>query len=294
MKTLIILIAISLGLLFPELNSLSWLIRSLVMLMLFFGFLVITFDRSVLSKELFFIVLANLLIPLPVFYLTGVFGKDVSQAAFLVAATPTGVAVPVVIEFLHKKTHFAAMGVLLTNVVMAVALPLALPMIAEYNGEIGIYHTVSSVGFTIFVPLVASLIVRRIGGSVYKTAVRLRFLSLYLWAFAILLACAEARHFIIEYSIPTDILLATGKVVALVCAFNFIVGYLVGGKEYWRESGQVLGQKNTIFSVWIGITFLNPVSAIGPVCYIICQNLFNCAQIFVHDFRRGRKHDRAA
>lgn len=289
MKTVIILIAIALGLSFPAFNALSWLIRSLVMLLLFFGFLVITFDREMLSKELLFIVIANLLLPLPVYYLTSSFGKDVSQAAFLVAATPTGVAVPVVIEFLGKKTHFAAMGVLLTNIVMAVALPLALPHIAEYKGEIGVYHTVSTISITVFVPLIASIVVRKFGGKLYDFAIRMKFLSLYLWAFAILLACSEARHFVIEYAIPTDVILDTGKIVVLVCALNFIVGYLIGGKKYRRESGQVLGQKNTIFSVWIGVTFLNPVSAIGPVCYIICQNLYNCAQIAIHDLRKKDK-----
>ena len=286
MKTIIILVAITLGLSFPALNALSWLIRSLVMFMLFLGFLIIKFDRSIVSKELFYIVIANLLIPFPVYYLTSSLGHDIAQAAFLVAATPTGVAVPVVIEFLHKKTSFAAMGVLFTNVTMAVALPLALPLISEYKGEIGVYHTVSSIFITVFIPLVVSIAVRGLGGKIYSTALRLRFLSLYLWAFAIMLACAEARHFVIEYAIPFSVLIATGKIVVLVCAANFLLGYLLGGKTFWRESGQVLGQKNTIFSVWLGITFLNPVSAIGPVCYIICQNIFNCIQIFIHDFRR--------
>ena len=289
MKTIIILVAITLGLSLPALTVLSGLIRFLVMFMLFLGFLIIKFDRKILTKELLYIVIANLLIPIPVYYLTSSFGHDIAQAAFLVAATPTGVAVPVVIEFLHKKTSFAAMGVLLTNVTMAVALPLALPLISEYKGEIGVYHTVSSIFITVFIPLVAAIMVRRIGGKIYAIALRLRFLSLYLWAFAIMLACAEARHFVIEYEIPFSILIATGKIVILICAFNFIMGYLLGGRRFWRESGQVLGQKNTIFSVWLGITFLNPVSAIGPVCYIICQNIFNCIQIFIHDFRRREK-----
>ena len=284
MKTIIILIAIALGLGFPVLSGLSWLIRPAVMLLLFFGFLVIKFEKEMLSKELFFIVAANLILPFPIYLITKQFGNDVSQAAFLVAATPTGVAVPVVIEFLHKKTHFAAMGVLMTNVVMAVALPIALPVISNYDGEIGVYHTVSSICFTVFTPLVASIILRKFGGSIYSTAIRLKVVSLYIWAFAILLACAEASHFTVEYNISSDILFDTGYVVLGVCAVNFIVGYLIGGKKYARESGQVLGQKNTIFSVWIGITFLNPVSAIGPVCYIVIQNIYNCIQISIHDY----------
>ncbi len=289
MKTVIILIAIALGLSFPVLSAISWLIRSLVMFLLFFGFLGLSFERKIVTKELFYVVAANLLIPLPVYLLTRFLGDDISQAAFLVAATPTGVAVPVVIEFLHKHVSFAAMGVLLTNVVMAVALPLGLPLIAEYDGDIGVYHTVSSIAITVFTPLLLAIGIRKIGGRLFSTALRLKFLSLYIWALAIVLACAEARHFIIEYEIPLAAVMKTGWVILIVCALNFGIGYLLGGKEYIRECGQVLGQKNTIFSVWIGITFLSPVAAIGPVCYIIFQNVFNCGQIALHDWKRRRE-----
>ena len=283
MKTVVILVAISLGLLFPQISVLSGLIRTLVMLLLFFGFLTIRFEKEMLSKELFYIVAANLILPLPVYYLTRPLGEGISQAAFLVAATPTGVAVPIVIEFLHKKTHFAAMGVLLSNIVMAFVLPLGLPLISYYDGEIGVWHTVSSICITVIGPLLASVIVRKSGKKIFSTAVRFKFLSLYLWAFAIMIACSEARHFIIHNGVEADFLFRTAWVIMAVGICNFCIGYAIGGKRYIRESGQVLGQKNTIFSVWIGLTFLNPVSAIGPVCYIIFQNLFNCIQIFFHE-----------
>ncbi len=289
MKTVIILIAIALGLSFPMLSAISWLIRPLVMLLLFFGFLGLSFERKLVTKELFYVVAANLLIPIPVYLLTRLLGDDISLAAFLVAATPTGVAVPVVIEFLHKRVGFAAMGVLFTNVVMAVALPLGLPLIAEYDGDIGVYHTVSSIAITVFIPLLLALGARRSGGRILASALRLKFLSLYTWALAIALACAEARQFVIEYEIPFSTVVNIGWVVLIVCALNFVIGYLLGGKEYIRECGQVLGQKNTIFSVWIGITFLSPVAAIGPVCYIIFQNIFNCVQIALHDWKRRRE-----
>ena len=46
-------------------------------------------------------------------------------------------------------------------------------------------------------------------------------------------------------------------------------------------AGQAFGQKNTSLGVWMAQTYLDPLSALGAAAYIIWQNLFNSAQLFV-------------
>ena len=51
-------------------------------------------------------------------------------------------------------------------------------------------------------------------------------------------------------------------------------------------AGQAFGQKNTSLGVWMAQTFLNPLSSLGAAAYILWQNLFNSAQLFIAAHKR--------
>ncbi|MCI6725792.1 MAG: transporter, partial [Bacteroidales bacterium] len=44
-------------------------------------------------------------------------------------------------------------------------------------------------------------------------------------------------------------------------------------------SCQALGQKNTVFAIWMGYTFLTPVSSLAGGFYSIWHNIFNAWQL---------------
>jgi len=54
---------------------------------------------------------------------------------------------------------------------------------------------------------------------------------------------------------------------------NFSLGRLVGGSEFGLEASQSLGQKNTTFTIYLAMTYANPVVALGPTFYVIWHNL---------------------
>ena len=67
----------------------------------------------------------------------------------------------------------------------------------------------------------------------------------------------------------------------VLCIIQFAVGRFIGhffGRA--QEAGQALGQKNTAFAIWLGITYLNPLSSVGPGCYILWQNIINSFEIW--------------
>jgi BASS family bile acid:Na+ symporter len=47
-----------------------------------------------------------------------------------------------------------------------------------------------------------------------------------------------------------------------------------------QEAGQALGQKNTAFAIWLSVAYLNPLSSVGPGCYILWQNIVNSIEIW--------------
>jgi len=66
----------------------------------------------------------------------------------------------------------------------------------------------------------------------------------------------------------------------IITLLQFAIGKYFGQKEKQRISaGQGLGQKNTVFAIWIAIMFLSPVSAIVPSSYLLWQNLVNAVQM---------------
>ena len=66
---------------------------------------------------------------------------------------------------------------------------------------------------------------------------------------------------------------------ALVCAANFALGRVIGGREFGREASQALGQKNTTFTIWLALTYASPLVALGPTCYVLWHNLWNSWQL---------------
>ena len=54
------------------------------------------------------------------------------------------------------------------------------------------------------------------------------------------------------------------------------------GRPYGENisGGQALGQKNTVVAIWLTVTFLNPLAAVGPGAYVIWQNMINSWQLW--------------
>ena len=73
----------------------------------------------------------------------------------------------------------------------------------------------------------------------------------------------------------------------LCCAAQFALGRMVGswyGQKTRRHdkritAGQALGQKNTVFAIWMGYTFMTPETSIVGGFYSIWHNLYNSFQL---------------
>ena len=93
------------------------------------------------------------------------------------------------------------------------------------------------------------------------------------------------------------LILSMSLVSLLCCAFQFWAGRTVGANyvprfknhsdeavEQGREvrkvtAGQSLGQKNTVFAIWLAYTFMTPETAIVGGLYSIWHNIYNSWQL---------------
>jgi BASS family bile acid:Na+ symporter len=100
-RTLSILAAITLGSMVPQAHAVSWLIRWLVIGMLFAVFLQTQLSREALHRTHWRLLLANFGIAFAAWagaLLAG--GREVALAAFFCGITPTAIAAPVIMTFL--------------------------------------------------------------------------------------------------------------------------------------------------------------------------------------------------
>ena len=92
---------------------------------------------------------------------------------------------------------------------------------------------------------------------------------------------AKASQFIfVEGSTSISEVLEIACLALAICVVNFVLGAVLGGREFWQESSQALGQKNNSFAIWIALTYINPLAAMGPTIYILYHHIYNTWQIY--------------
>lgn len=291
-RTAALIGALTLGMLLPQAQVLSWLIQYLVMLMLFFSFLDVSFSVQTFRPSTFLVLAANVLIAFASYGALQAFDHNLAVVAFLTGLTPTATAAPVVMGFLGGQVDYVAAAMLLTNVSVACLVPFLLPWAAGASMAISTWEVLQAVVVVIGVPLVASQLAHRLPHGAQAVLRRGKRLSFPLWLAALVLIAAKTTAFVLNNLAAAPTLLAIAATALVICAVNFSVGALVGGPTYRREASQALGQKNTTFAIWLGLTFLSPLAAMGPAFYVVFHNLYNSFQLY--RFEKDREQPPAA
>lgn len=287
-RSLAITFAFVAGYCFPELNVLNWLIRWLIIGMLFLTFLGLRINRMKLDRRHLFMVLLNLAVGLGAFALLEAAGQgQLSQAAFFAGITPTATAAPVIIGFLNGNVEFVTTALLFDNAAMCALLPVTLPWVTGQGGVEVYWQVMQSVLIVMALPLAAALLVRRIYPGAFVWPRKLKDVSFGMWVAALVLIVAHASYDIRHNpEISHALLWQIGLVSLLLCGLNFALGYMIGGPDMRRECSQSLGQKNTTLTIVLAMTYANPIATLGPTFYVLWHNLWNAWQMY----RTARKY----
>jgi len=260
-----------------------------LMVMLFFAFLDIEFKPQSFQKSVLWVLLANVVVAFVVYAILVPFDLTLALAAFMTGIAPTAIAAPVIIGFIEREVEYAVTSVVLTNITSAIIVPLALPSLLGAEIQISVWEVLQPVLIVMFVPLILSRLVKFLPESVLALTRKGKTFSFPIWLVNLFIVSAKASDFLRNDNTDSMSTLAIIAVVSLViCILNFSVGALLGGRSHWQEASQSLGQKNLSFVIWIALTFINPLVAMGPMFYIIYHHLYNSWSIYRFEKRRVR------
>ncbi len=182
----------------------------------------------------------------------------------------------------------------ISNFISALLIPACFPLLPSTDGEVVTVEFVPlfleilwQVGMVLVLPLVFAYIVKHAFHRLHRRIVGVKDLSYYLWGASLVVVTGTTMMNIFDAWEHTSMifLIAIAAMALILCIVQFATGRFIG--HYFDktiEAGQSLGQKNTAFAIWVATAFLNPLSSVGPGCYILWQNIINSVEIWM--FRR--------
>lgn len=276
----------------------------LIFIMLLFTFSKVNLRQYCFKAWYIYIVILQLLIIGGLYLLISRFstwdGRFALEGAMICLFAPTATAAAVIVKKLGGNVPTITTYTLIAGFVTALLVPVVLPLLPETDLHMDASFTfwklfsilLAKVCPLLIAPFVLTLLLRWLAPSVNTfIAVKSKNAAFYIWGFALIINVAQMMYAIDHCHIDAYhvVMIALGGLVA--CLLQFGVGKTVG--QLCRDKiscGQGMGQKNTIISIWIALTFMNPITAVGPGSYMIWQNIINSMQI-IRKSKRDRNPD---
>lgn len=206
------------------------------------------------------------------------------QSTMLCFLCPTATAAAVVTAKLGGNVGSLTAYTMMINLMAAVLISTFVPIVNPTGGLsfwLSFWMIIKRVFPLLIFPLFLALIIRRISPTLLRILTSIPDLPLYLWLVSLSLAIAVTTRILVrtEVTLLLCLLILIGSLVA--CIMQFGVGRLVG--RHYEEAvtaGQACGQKNTVLAIWVGYTFLDPLTSVAGGFYTIWHNVFNAWQLY--------------
>lgn len=210
--------------------------------------------------------------------------KEVFEAAMVCLICPTATAAAVITGKLGGSASTLTTYTLLSNILAAVAVPLVFPLVephADVTFVVAFLKILSKVFPLLLAPFFLALLLRYCVPRLHKVLLTYHTLAFYLWAVALTIVMGQTTRSLVNSTadVTVEILIAFAGLVT--CCLQFYLGKRIGSAYHDRISaGQALGQKNTVLAIWMAVTYLNPLSSVGPGSYVVWQNIINSWQLW--------------
>lgn len=218
-------------------------------------------------------------------------GRVVLESAMLCMICPTATAAAVVTAKLRGNTGTVVTYTCLDNVVVSLLVPAMVPFLHDRSTpgmdfSTSFFLIIGKVFPLLILPLATAWVVRYAFPPLHRAVLRCKDLAFNLWAVSLALAIGMTVKAIAHGDESVWELVGIAVASLLCCVVQFAFGRVVGRRHGEAVAGaQSLGQKNTVFAIWMGYTFLNPVTAMAGGFYSVWHNVINSLQLY-----RERKH----
>ena len=302
---------------YPWLLPLKPILPWLIFFMLFFTFCKVNPLDLRLHKWHGVVLAAQLIFSLATYLLTLYLSGDpvLAQGLLMCFIMPTATAAPIIAGKMGGSIQNLTTFTLLSNFATAIIVPATFPLInpaADMTFWPAFLLILSRVAPLLLGPFFSAWLVRIIykwrTKNEFVLPVKIAVVPFYLWVASITVLSATVTQTVItNYQSQMTNMLILLACSFFVCLLQFGLGKWIGyklpapskGRDYQDvlinpaaapknmnevssiTAGQAFGQKNTSLGVWMAQTYLDPLSALGAAAYIIWQNLFNSAQLFV-------------
>lgn len=214
------------------------------------------------------------------------------EAMLICVIGPCASAAAVVVRKIGGDIEQMTAYTFLSNFITALLIPLCLPLI-EKGTHMSFFEAFFIILYKVCTVLVAPMlfayVVKHHMLRLHRAILSVKDLAYYLWCGSLMIVSGTTVKNIVHADTTWTFLIAIAVVVFILCLMQFAVGRFIG--HYFDSTvnaGQALGQKNTAFAIWISYTYLNPLSSVGPGCYILWQNIINSVEIWNHERKASR------
>lgn len=206
------------------------------------------------------------------------------EAFMLCMICPTATACAVITAKLGGNIASVVTYTVIINLAVSLLIPLFVPLIHPIQGltfSTAFSKIIAKVFPLLISPCLLAWIVRYLFPKFHKFVLGLTNLPFYLWLISLSIAMLMSTRAIYHSDRGAIVLIEIGIASLLSCVFQFWFGRKIGKKYGCHiSSAQALGQKNTVFAIWLGYTFLDPVVSVAGGIYSIWHNSYNTYQMY--------------
>lgn len=268
--------------------TISWVQPALIFLMLFVTFCKVNPRQLKLKKWHIWLILIQTssfgLLSALLYYFPSTSFRVVIESAMLCMITPTATAAAVITDKLGGKPASIISYTIIANLVAGVAAPLVFPVVHPIAGQTFAtsFSLILAKVFPLLIcPFFAAVLVQKFLPKFRNKILQIKDLAFYMWAIALALAIGVTTRTLFNTDTPGVMLAGIGVVSLASCLIQFYLGRMIG-KPYGETitAGQALGQKTTVLAIWMGYTFLSPITALAGGFYSIWHNVVNSWQLY--------------
>lgn len=214
------------------------------------------------------------------------YARILVETAMLCFICPTASASGVITDRLGGSLPQNMSYVVFINALATLMIPAVIPVVHPGVGS-SFLGGVSAIARHIFpmllLPCLLAWLIRYCLPSLHEVLCRYTHWAFYLWSIGLIFAMILATRALVLSGLGFLPLLGMGLVACACCLLQFACGRLAASRCSRAEritAGQALGQKNTGFMIWLGYSFMTPVTAIAGGFYSIVHNLVNSWELY--------------